>query len=296
MDWTQRLNVALDALEDCVDREPDLARIAALANCSPFHFLRMFEVVSGTTPGEYSRRRRLSRAALDLAATNDRVIDIALRYGYETPEAFSKAFKRLFGLTPTEARAPGVNLQTWPPLRLAAVLKGEDPVDYRIVYKPSFEVVGWPLRVSTADGANLKTVPAFWNECLADGRVTTLEEHRGPFGTLGLCAELTMADESFTYFIAVEAFDAPAPPGTRRFSVPSATYAVFPAVGPMPHTVHEAWHRAWSEWFPASDYEHAGTPDFEVYPPFPSYDERGDPASPRCYTEIWIPIQKKFQR
>jgi len=141
VDWTQRLNAAVDYLEETWNREPDLERAAALANSSLFHFLRMFEVVSGLSPGEYSRRRRLSRAALDLAAGNEKVIDVALRYGYESPEAFAKAFKRLFGLTPSEAKVPGVTLEVWPPLRLAVVLKGERSMKYRIVEKPAFEVI-----------------------------------------------------------------------------------------------------------------------------------------------------------
>jgi len=114
----------LNYLEETWDREPDLDRAAGLANCSSFHFMRMFEVVCGMGPSEYSRRRRLSRAAVDLAAGDEKVIEVALRYGYESPEAFAKAFKRLFGLTPSEARVPGVALETWPPLRLAVVLQG----------------------------------------------------------------------------------------------------------------------------------------------------------------------------
>jgi len=278
-----------------VDREPDLDRAARLAHCSPFHFLRMFEVVSGLTPGEYSRRRRLSRAAVDLASSDDRVIDIALRYGYETPEAFAKAFKRLFGLTPTEARQPAVPLQTWPALRLAVVLQGDRSLDYRIVRHPAFEAVGWAHRTSALDGSNFRTIPAFWNECLAADRVEPLVRQGGPLGSLGVCGEWDLADQTFTYLIAVERQPGQVyPEGTRRLSVPAATYVVFPCVGAMPTAMHETWKRAYAEWFPGSGYEFNGGPDFEVYPRFDPDDPRGDPDSPECYSEVWIPIRKSL--
>lgn len=293
MDWTQRLNAALDYLEDTWNSEPDLERAAALANCSPFHFLRMFEVVSGLTPGEYSRRRRLSRAAVDLAAGNEKVIDVALRYGYETPEAFAKAFKRLFGLTPSEAKAPGAVLETWPPLRLAVILKGERAMQYRIVEKPAFEVVGWAHRASTVGGENMNSIPKFWDECHATGRVAQLAKFCGPLGMLGVCAEMDPKGENFTYLVAVEKAPGKAyPEGTAALKLPPATYVVFTAVGAMPHAIQNVWKQAYSEWFPSSGYEHAGTPDFEVYPGFPPGDERGDPSSPKCVSEVWIPLKK----
>jgi AraC family transcriptional regulator len=291
VDWTQRLNAALDYLEETWDREPDLARAAGLANCSPFHFLRMFEVVSGLSPGEYSRRRRLSRAALDLAATDDRVIDVALRYGYETPEAFAKAFKRLFGITPSEARVPGTVLETWPPLRLAVVLKGDRAMKYRIVEKPAFRVTGWALATTSEGGANMREIPRFWDTCHAEGKVAALAPHTMPWGMLGICCDMDMKAGTFHYVIGVEDHGTPLPEGTRTFPVPAATYAVFESVGAMPDAIQNVWKEAYGQWFPSSGYEHGGTPDFEVYPAFPPGDERGDPSSPKCYSEVWIPLK-----
>jgi AraC family transcriptional regulator len=295
LDWTQRLNAALDYLEATLDREPDLEHAALLANCSLFHFLRMFEVVSGMTAGDYSRRRRLSRAAIDLAAGGEKVIEVALRYGYESPEAFAKAFKRLFGITPSEARSPEATLQTWPPLRLAVVLQGENAMRFRIVEKPAFTVGGWALRTSCLMSENLRTIPQFWNECLADGRVRNLLAHMDKMGHIGLCCEWDRAKEELTYMIGVDLPDAGAglPVGTREVTVPAATYAVFESIGPMPHTIQHVWIRAFNEWFPTSGWEHAGTPDFEVYPAFADDDPRGDITSEQCYCEVWIPLKKQ---
>lgn len=296
MDWTQRLTQALDYLEDSLEREVDVERAAGLANCSLFHFCRMFEVVIGTTPGEYVRRRRLSRAALDLAASDAKVIDVALRYGYDSPEAFAKAFKRCFGLTPSEARQPGAALETWPPVRLAVILKGEKSMKYRIVEKPAFSVSGLVLRTTSTDNQNLASIPKFWQQISADGRGPQTFAKCGAMGVLGLCYDYDPKDNSFAYMAGIET---PAtgvegmPAGAESTTVPAATYAVFTAVGAMPQAIQDAWKAVYAEWFPSSGYEHAGTPDFEVYPPFPMGDARGNPASPECISEVWIPIRKK---
>lgn len=295
MDWTQRLNAAIDYLEETSDRESDLEHAASLANCSLFHFLRMFEVVTGMTAGDYSRRRRLSRAAVDLAAGGEKVLDVALRYGYESPEAFARAFKRLFGLSPSEARSPEAKLQTWPPLRLAVILQGSSSIQFRIVEKPAFVAGGWALRTSCLLSENLHEIPKFWDRCLADGRVRDLLPFSAALGHLGLCCEWDRNKEEFTYMIAVdmERENAALPAGTRQVPIPSATYAVFESIGPMPHTIQQVWMRAYTEWFPTSGWEHAGTPDFEVYPAFAPDDPRGDITSPDCYSEVWVPLKKR---
>ena len=294
MDWTQRLNAALDYLEDSLGREVDMEKAAGLANCSLFHFCRMFEVVIGTSPGEYLRRRRLSRAALDLAASDDKVIDVAMRYGYDSPEAFAKAFKPCFGNTPSEARAAGAGLETWPPARLAVILTGDKSMKYRIVEKPAFMVGGYSLRTTSNEGQNQQAIPKFWQECHGNGKVSKLCGVMGPMGMLGICHDYQAADNSFAYLIAVEAptdGEGMLPAGTVTATIPAATYAVFESKGPMPHAIQAVWKQAYNDWFPSSGYEHGGTPDFEVYPPF--NDSRGDPASPDCITEVWIPIKKK---
>jgi AraC family transcriptional regulator len=293
MDWTQRLNASLDYLEETWDREPDLDRAAALAHCSLFHFSRMFEVVTGIGAAEYSRRRRLSRAAVDLAAGSDRVIDVALRYGYETPEAFGKAFKRLFGVTPTEAKAPGTSLETWPPLRLAVVLQGGQSLRYRIVTVPDLQVTGWALRTACEGGRNNREIPQFWESMAAQGRVKALGPWTGRWGHLGVCCEWGPGREEFTYLIGVVSTSPDLPAGTRTVKIPGATYVVFTSIGPLPRAIQEVWNRAFTEWFPSSKFEHTGGVDFEVYPSFPEGDARWDPSSDLCESEVWIPIQKK---
>ncbi|MEI8094981.1 MAG: GyrI-like domain-containing protein [Spirochaetales bacterium] len=167
-------------------------------------------------------------------------------------------------------------------------------MQYRFVDKQAFEAVGWALRVSTVGGENFRVIPEFWNQNHAQGRVAVLAQGCSPLGVLGLCAEADLAKQEFTYFIAVEQqVGVTYPEGTRSVRLGAAKYVVFTAIGAMPDAIQNVWKQAFEEWFPASGYEHAGTPDFEVYPPFPEGDPRGNPDSPENLSEVWIPIRPK---
>lgn len=297
MDWTTRLSEAVGYMEDRLDGALDIERAAELANCSLFHFCRMFEVVFGVSPAEYVRRRRLSRAALDLAAGGDRVIDVAYRYGWDSPESFAKSFKRCFGITPSEARGRQVTLETWPPIRLAVILKGDASMKYRIVEKEAFEFVGVSFRTTQADNENMKSIPKFWGTCSEKGIVGALASHAGPLGMVGVCHDYRPSDNSFAYGVVIERPSCATeelPAECEPIRVPAATYAVFESIGPMPDAIQETWRGIYSEWFPASAYEHAGTPDFESYPEQARPDI--DDSSPEYRTEVWIPIKKKGAR
>lgn len=167
-------------------------------------------------------------------------------------------------------------------------------MDYRFVEKATFDAVGWVHRTTSVGGEHHNTIPRFWGQCHAEGKVQALMPSCGPLGLLGVCAEWDESGQWFSYYIAVEKREgASYPDGTRALTVPSATYVVVPAVGPMPRAIQNAWKAAYSEWFPSSGYEHAGSPDFEVYPPFPPGDPKGDMAGQECYTEVWIPVRNR---
>lgn len=293
MDWQQRLNHALDYIENHLEQKLDMETLAQQAFCSTFHFLRMFEVITGVTAGEYVRRRRLSQAALTIAQ-GQKVIDTALQYGYESPEAFAKAFKRLFGFTPSDASQPGARLVTFPPIQVSVSLKGMEQMHYRIEEKPAFTATGIALRVSKVHQEQLQRIPKFWEENHRNGLIATLCQHCGPLGLLGICCEWDNAAEEFTYLIAIEQPNYPVklPSHLRRITLPTATYGIFESRGAMPDAIQQTWQRVYREWFPQSGYEHANAPDFEVYPCFPENDPRGQLDSPECYNEVWIPLKK----
>jgi AraC family transcriptional regulator len=290
MDWQTRINRAIDYIEARLEGEVSWAAAAAEANCSTFHFLRMFEVVAGIGPGEYLRRRRLTRAALELAAGEARIIDVALRWGYDSPEAFGKAFRREFGMSPSEARRPGTRLKTWPRLSVSLVLKGSEAMEYRIENKEAFGITGLAIRVSGANGENLVEIPKFWQRANSGGQVAALAKampKASRLEVMGVCATDDPASETITYLIAIEtpADRSGLPEGCVDLGVPASTWAVFPSRGPMPAAIQEVWRRIMTEWLPGSGYEHAEGPDLEVYP-------EGDTMSAGYYCEVWMPVRK----
>ncbi len=288
------MEAAVEYLEGSLEGEIESGRAAAEANCSTFHFLRMFEVVTGVTVGEYVRRRRLSRAALELCAGEARVTELALRLGYESPDAFTRAFKREFGVTPSEARKEGVHLRMWPRLSFSVVLKGDAAMEFRIERRGEMVLAGLAFRASTDGGANLREIPAFWEECHRKGHVEALGRAMNRDSTMaimGVCVnDYDEATRSFTYLVGIERpREARArkalPPGCREIPVAAGTWAVFPSRGPLPGAIQEVWKRIYSEWFPTSGYEHADRPDLEVYP-------TGNTSAADYICEVWLPVRK----
>ncbi|HTR01119.1 MAG TPA: GyrI-like domain-containing protein [Candidatus Acidoferrum sp.] len=294
MNSTNRLQKALDYLESSLElgtgQTAELEAAARLAHCSPFHFLRLFDAVFDTTPIEYVRRRRLSRAAMELAAGKASILDIALHHGYETPEAFTKAFKRLFGLTPSAARSRGATLTLYPPLRMNIERTSQPPLPYRIVAREAFAVVGVGTKVIMGHGA---TILDFWQTRRGDGTVAALVARRQTPGLIGVCYDYGLADLSFYYLIGiVEPVNAHAelPSHWQRIDIPAADYAVFTCDGPLAVTVKELWRRIYTEWFPESGWEHAPTPQLQIY----TRQYHTACSNQRC--ELWIPLQAKPTR
>jgi AraC family transcriptional regulator len=295
VDWQERMNTALDYIEEHLEEEMDWERAAAEANCSTRHFLRMFEAIAGLGPGEYVRRRRLSRAALELARGGVKVIDLALRLGYETPDAFGRAFKRELGLTPSEARRPGAVLKTWPRFSFSVVLKGDKPMDFRIEHKEAFTLTGLPLATTTDGKKAYAEIPAFWKECGNNGGIERLCRAMpsgcpagSGLGLIGVSADdLDPATGNFTYLISIETPDdrSRLPSGCVDVKAPAGAWAIFTARGPLPKAFQEMNDRVWGEWFPESGYERAEGPNLEIYP-------EGDACAADYRCELWIPVKK----
>lgn len=286
MEWLERLKTALDYLEGNLETDVDIKEAARLACCSPFHFQRMFHILTGFTVVEYVRNRRLTLAAQELAMAKTRVIDVALKFGYDTPESFSKAFRRLHGVNPSTARESGVNLKAFPRISFHLSIKGDKDMDYKIVEKEAFAIVGKSIKVTTKNKQNLKLVSEFWRECCQKGICGELSTNAGELGLLGVCMDFRPEDEEVTYMIGVEKPQNKALTGFEEKEIPASTWAIFESVGPMPHAIQRVWDRIFSEWFPATGYEHSGGPEMEVYPP-------GDSAAEDYQCEVWIPVIKK---
>ncbi|WP_110954190.1 AraC family transcriptional regulator [Anaerosinus massiliensis] len=284
MDWLDGMNAAIEYLEENITEKLDIEKVAEIALSSPFHFQRMYHMITGITVAEYIRRRRLTLAAQDLIF-GEKVINVAYKYGYETPEAFAKAFGKMYGMSPTAARKPGVYLKAYPKLSFHISIKGDKNMNYKIGEKESFTVVGKQRKISMLNGENFKQIPEFWHECMEDGTCEWLASKAGKWGVLGICKDFHINKNEFMYMIAVENLKEPLPDGYLSETIPSATWAVFESVGVLPDAIQSLTRRIFTEWLPATGYEHDCAPEIEVYPP-------GDIDSPEYRCEIWIPIKK----
>jgi AraC family transcriptional regulator len=294
MNWQGRMEAALDYLEENLEGEIVYSRAAAEANCSTFHFLRMFEVVSGVTVGEYVRRRRMSIAALKLSENDIKISDLALSLGYESPDAFARAFKREFDVTPSEARAGGVRLRSWPRFSFSIVLKGDIAMEFRIEQHKEFSITGVGRKFSTIDDENFREIPQFWKSIAEQGQLQVFERalpQNPKLGILGICVnDYDDKENTFTYLIGIESPEdtelrATLPEGSVDIMVQELTWAIFSSRGPLPGAIQDVFKRIFAEWFPTSGYEHADGPELEVYGP-------GDMTAEDYYCEVWIPVKK----
>lgn len=286
MDWVEGMNRAIEYIEDNLTGEVDQARAARIAACSEFHFQRMFAFICGVTVNEYIRRRRMSSAAFDLLGSDIRVLDLALKYGYESPTSFNRAFQAVHGVSPSRVRTEGIALTTYPRITFTLSVKGERAIDYRIENKKAMRVVGYGLHGAMTMEDCFEKVPQLWRKVASQGgieKLCGLMRGAGPAGILGvtLCA----GGSYDGYFIAV-ASDAPVPQGMEEYLLPEATYAVFEAIGPSQQAVQELQQRIVTEWLPSSGYEFAPSAEVEVYP-------AGNQQARDYRTEIWLPIVKK---
>lgn len=287
MDWMERMNEALAYLEEHLEGEIDFREVARIARCSPYHFQRVFSYMAGTTLAEYIRRRRLTLAAFALQQGGQKVIDVALRYGYESPTAFTRAFTALHGMTPSEAQRGGHSFTAYPPISFQISIKGVTAMNYRIEEKDAFRVVGAKLTTTMLGKEGFKKIPAFWQETFQSGKAKQIAAliNQEPYGMLGLSAGDWHSEETFDYYIAA-ATDKPVPEGLVEYTIPAGTWAIFEAKGPNPATIQGLQQRVVTEWLPTSGYEYGDGPDIEIY-------IEDDQQSADCLSYVWLPIKKK---
>lgn len=279
MEWVERLNEAIGYLEVHLTEAPDYGALGRIAGCSAFHFQRMFTYLAGLPLSEYLRRRKLSLAAVDLQ-NGEKVIDVAVKYGYQSPTAFNRAFQTVHGVAPSAVREEGVPVKSFPPIRFTITVKGAVAMEYRIERKDAFRVVGVSAPLEQELEKNFAAVPGLWDKAARDGTVPRLAAlmEGPPTGLLGVCG---CGDrEDWRYYIAV-ATTKPAA-GFEEYTVPACTWAIFSGAG-TGQSIQELERRAVTEWLPTSGYEYADGPDVEVYL---------NPDPQNAQYELWIPVKK----
>lgn len=295
MDTLERFNAALAYIEANLDGVIDGKEISKITFYSPYQFQKIFTAMSGIPLSEYIRNRRLDRAAFDLRNTDETVGDIALKYGYDSPTAFNRAFQRLHGIAPSRVRTEkGLQLKAYPPMQFQLCIKGATVMKYRIVEQKAFRLVGYKLpTMRMKNFEQFKEIPKFWDEHFANGNFAKLmsinlsEKHDNGRvdGVLGICVVPDIDSDALNYYLAT-AYEKEAPEGMEELFVPDCTYAVFECRGKIPFSVQDMTRRLYGEWLPNSGYEWANAPDIERY-----FD--GDPTSEEYVCELWLPVRIK---
>ncbi len=284
MEWINSISKAIDYIEDNLTDDITTEDIAENAMISPFYFQKGFSMLCGYTVGEYIRKRKLTLAGSEFVSTDEKIIDIALKYGYDSPDSFTKAFTRFHGVTPTAVRKEGATIKSFAPLKISFNLKGGNVVDYKIEKKSAFKVMGVETKFSY-ENAQVE-IPKFWTETMQNAN----ENHI--CGMYGINIDESMGCKEFRYLIADDYNETRIGKDCSVVTVPEFTWAVFPCCGPMPITMNKVSKEIFSEWLPnCKDYEFAAGYCIEMY---------GDPRNykngvqdEKYYSELWIPVKPK---
>lgn len=293
MNWIQGIQRAIDYVEANITEDIDFEEVAKQAYSSSFHFQRVFSILCGFPLGDYIRMRRLSLAGEELSKGKEKIIDMAMKYGYDTPESFSRAFIRFHGITPSEAKRGG-NVKIFTPLSVKLILTGGSKMDYRIEKREAFQVVCKRKSVEKPQTANAtQEITAMWQEYSADGTMARLvgcmPKEPVMKGLLGICFSSELNAKHFPYGIGVEYDGRKVDDDLEVVTIPAHTYAVFTSKGKMPDAFIETYNRIVTEFFPQStQYEYAENVEFEVY-------SSADVSDPNYQCEIWIAVNEKTE-
>ncbi|UJD00360.1 helix-turn-helix domain-containing protein [Streptococcus oralis] len=272
-----QFNQTMDYLEEQLTGEVDMKRFQQLSGYSYPLFSRLFSILADMTLAEYLRNRRLSEAVTDLRENSDKIIDIAMKYGYESADSFSAAFKKFHGATPSEVRN-GKPYRVFPRLQLSLKITGGKNMDIKIQKKPSFTVAGVLL-----EAIDNSKCPSAWEQLYATHSFESLEG-LGSGQSLGVCSDVKEG-EIIDYMAAYDVTDKVKAEelGLSIKDISEAEYAIVPVKGAIPASIHHAWKYVLEVFFPETGYRHSGAPDFEVY-------FKGDMSSPDYQMELWIPV------
>ncbi|MFH9061674.1 GyrI-like domain-containing protein [Streptomyces coeruleorubidus] len=295
----ERLNQAMEHIERHLDESVDVAELARIATTSEYHLRRMFSALAGMPLSEYIRRRRLTVAGAEVLAGGETLLEIAVRYGYGSGEAFARAFRAMHGTGPGEARRTGAALVSQPRLTFRLTVEGSSSMQYRVVDRPAFTVAGFKTRVplvhSGPNQAIIDFVRGLDKQALEQlGKLSDQE----PRGIVAVCDDLDPSRAEGTeldYYQAVitaaaAASEVPAgvPAGVTTLPVPSGTWAVFTTSGPAPRAIQELWRDVFTEWFPSNPYR--SRPGPEILRTDLSAD------GTKADAELWLPVERESTR
>lgn len=286
MNLLDHMNNAMNYIEDHLEGKIDYEKLAQAACSSIYHFQRIFSYMADVSLSEYIRRRKMSQAAFDLQNSRIKIVDLAAKYGYDSPESFTRAFQNLHGIPPTEARKSGANLKAYPRLTFQIIIKGVEKMNYKIVEKDAFQVYGIERIFDTKDSKQLIEIPQFWQEIMQNKECEKLlKSAYYPTRLNAICGYRPLNGTILPYLIFALKAPLSDTTGYTTVDVPAATWAIFAnQPHPMSETTAEVQKlvsQVYTEWLPSSNYDIVPGYDMEMY--FSTMDEK-------YYEEIWFRV------
>lgn len=285
----RRMNEAMDYIDSHITEELDETKIEQITGTSIYHFRRLFSLLAGVTLGEYIRNRKLSNATFDLLHEGMSVTEVAFKYGYESVDGFSRAFKQWAGISPSEVNQE-VNLKAFPKLSFQLTIQGGTDMDYRIEDKDAFKIVGVskrvPLQFEDENQDIIKLAQSITEEQRVKMRSFANVE---PFQVVNASYnfdENRMEEKgSLDHMIGVMTTIESDFKGFDVVEVPALTWAKFSCRGEFPKVMQETWGKIFSEWLPSSNYELVEAPEISFTKDLSDLDN--------VYSEIWVAVKKK---
>ncbi|MFI9203539.1 GyrI-like domain-containing protein [Streptomyces sp. NPDC053048] len=285
----ERLNQAMEHIECRLDQRIDVAELARIAVTSEYHFRRLFSALAGMPLSEYIRRRRLTVAGAEVLAGQRTLLEIAVRYGYTSGEAFARAFRVMHGVGPGEARRSGASLRSQSRLSFRLTVEGSSDMRYRIVEKEEFCVVGRKARVPLVyEGLNpaiAEFIRSLGQETLERIERLSDQEPQGIVSATDNLDPCRTEGSELDYYHGVVAHAAvPVPEDMDALSVPAGTWAVFEYSGPFPEALQHLWRDVYTQWFPSNPYRSRPGPEI--------LRTRLSEDGARADAELWIPVER----
>lgn len=283
MNMLERMNTTIEYIEEHLLEELHMPTIAKAAGTSESEIQKTFYALTGISIVEYVRRRRLTLAGFELQKREKSVLEIALEYGYTSPDSFTRAFRQMHGTTPSAVKKGGCLLKSYGKITFVLTIKGVNAMNYKILKKEEMRIIGFKKWFSTENDSQLTEIPKMWDSVTEEmkKKITALSNNDG---VVGLCAD--MYDGGFDYWIGCMS-DKECPEDLEEITIPASSWAVFEIIGsmrPLPNAMQDIWKRIYSEWLPNSVYEHAMLPEIEYY-------SSGDMMADDYKSEIWIPVK-----
>ena len=286
MDCITSIQKAIEYMEEHLLEDINYEDVARQVYMSSYHFHKTFSMITGITPNDYIRNRRMSLAAQELSFSTAKVIDIAYKYGYDSPESFTKAFSRFHGVSPSVAKRSGMQLKLYNRLILKLIVEGGTMMDYKIIEREPFTLIAKveSFRIESIKEENNNEIPDFWKRSGEEGVFTELRKHSKHPDIYGACSPISKESQFFEYGIGMIHDGGSIPSGYKLYEVKPTLWAVFPCIGDNGECIGETWDRIYKEFLPASEYEMLDDTDFELYP---------DNNDGNLFCEVWIPVSKK---